>query len=136
MSGMVAQHDKDPGVRLLSQVAVTLFLWVATFLVATSRLAREGHSLTVRVLLVALAVAGFLSWVYVAGKSIFAQDEFNQRVHLVAIAVAFALTAVASFACDLLRRAGLVEGVSLGGAWMFMVLAWGASLIGTSRYYR
>lgn len=133
---MANHRDKDPAVRLLALLAVTTFFWATTYLASTTRLTRGDHTLPLRILLVSLAIVGFLSWVYVAGRSIFAQDEFTQRIHLIAIAITFAVTGVASFASDFLQKAGFVPELPFSSVWMFMVVLWWISIMSTSWYYR
>jgi hypothetical protein len=64
------------------------------------------------------------------------QDEFNQRIHLVALSVAFAVTAAVSYASDLLRQAGFIPAVPATGLWAAMVGVWFITMLVTPRYYR
>lgn len=63
-------------------------------------------------------------------------DEMNQRIHLVAIAVSFTITAAVGTALSLLERAGLpLEGWERM-LWVFMVLVWGLGVLVIQRRYR
>jgi hypothetical protein len=63
-------------------------------------------------------------------------DELGQRIHLIAIAVAFGLTALASTAAEFLIGAGAT--VPQPGPWLmsFMFFAWGLGVVVISRRYR
>ena len=69
-------------------------------------------------------------------KVIAEQDEFTFRIHLVAIAVTFALTGVASYACDFLEKAGFIPELPFTALWPAMVVVWWISIMATARYYR
>jgi hypothetical protein len=133
---MPEQPIKDNGLRLLGQVALGIGIWVATSLFCRGRLLDHENSLAMRVALVAIGIAGFLPWVYVSAKAILAQDEFNQRLHFIALSLAFAVTGVASFACDFLRNGGFIPELPVSNLWMAMVVIWWISMLATSRYYR
>jgi hypothetical protein len=132
----MAEQKTDPQVRLLQQVALTAFLWAATFVATKGDWARDVVDLPRRVALVAIGIGGFLPVVYVYAKSIRMQDEFNQRIHLVSLGVAFAITAVVSYAADLLRQAHFIREVPSGGVWALMIAIWFVSIVLTTRYYR
>jgi hypothetical protein len=117
-------------------VAASLVLWVLTSAIASMMLAARPHSALARAALAALGIGGFIAWILVAGKSIFAQDALSQRVHLVAMATAFAVTAVVACANDFLHRAGFVPALSVGSVWIIMVVLWWLSIIAASWYYR
>jgi hypothetical protein len=133
---MNKQNDRHHGIRLTGPIAIVTLLWVATLFAVKLRPISPGQGLALRVALVVAGIGGFLPWVYVYVKSIRAQDEFNQRIHLVGIAIAFALTGVASYACDFLERAGFIPAFPASGVWVLMVILWFGSMVGTSRYYR
>ena len=136
MSGM-AEHEKaNPQVRLLGQVAVSTVLWAVTFVATKSEWLARPESLALRGTLVVIGVVGFLPVVYVYAKSIRMQDEFNQRVHLVSLACAFAATAVVSYTSDLLFQAGFIPQFPATGLWALMVAIWFVAMIVTPRYYR
>jgi hypothetical protein len=132
----MTEQKLDPNVRLLGQVAVTAILWVATFV--ASKTDRFGHpgSLAMRIALVAVGIGGFLPVVLVYVKSIRMQDEFNQRIHYIALSIAFAVTAVVSYAADLLFQAGFIPQFPSTGLWALMVAIWFVTMIVTPRFYR
>jgi hypothetical protein len=133
---MADHKNQDPGVRHLAQLAVTTLLWAATYAGAARLLHGEERSFPARILLVSVAIGGFLPWVYVIGKVIAQQDEFTLRIHMIAIAVTFALTGVVSYACDFLEKAGFISELPFSALWMAMVVVWWISIISTARYYR
>ena len=89
-----------------------------------------------RVALVVVGIGGFLPVVFVYAKSIRMQDEFNQRIHYIALSIAFALTAVVSYASDLLCQAGFIPQFPSTGLWALMVVIWFIAMIVTPRFYR
>jgi len=63
-------------------------------------------------------------------------DELHQRIHLIAIALAFGLVGVVGTGAEFLSRAG-VPMPRLGlWLWLLMVLAWGLGAAIISRRYR
>ena len=136
MSGMAEQKITDPGVRFLGQIALTTLLWAGTFVVTKAEWMAHPASLPMRIVLVVVGVGGFLPVMYVYAKSIRMQDEFNQRIHLVALAVAFALIAILSYSSDLLHQAGFIPQLPATGLWALMVMVWFVTMIVTPRYYR
>jgi hypothetical protein len=108
----MTEQKVTPNVRLLGQIAVTT------------------------VALVAVGIGGFLPVVYVYARSIRVQDEFNQRIHYIALSIAFALTAVVSYASDLLFQAGFIPQLPSTGLWALMVVVWFMAMIVTPRFYR
>lgn len=130
------QQKTDSQVRLFQQVVLTAFLWAATFVATRGDWAHDLVDLPRRVALVAIGIGGFLPVVYVYAKSIRMQDEFNQRIHLVSLGVAFAITAAVSYAADLLQQAHFIREVPSGGVWALMVAIWFVSMLATARYYR
>lgn len=128
--------EPDPGVRLIGVIAGTMALWAISFLTAIRVLSRDPASPVLRGAMVVIAVLGFASWILATAYSIRAQDEFNQRVHLVALAWAFAITGLFVCASDMLMRAHFVDYVSLLTVWVVMVVTWWLSMMITARYYR
>ena len=133
---MTEQERTDPNLRLLSQLAVASILWAATFVGTKSEWISHSDRLALRIALAVVGIAGFLPVVFVYVKSIRMQDEFNQRMHLVALASAFAVVAVVSYACDLLHQARFIPELPATGLWALMVVIWFVSIIVTGRYYR
>ena len=132
----IPRWAKDNGFRLLAQVALSTGLWVGTYLFCRGALIEGEHGRAARIALSAIGIAGFLPWVYVVGKSILAQDEFSQRIHFIALSIAFAAIGIGSFACGFLRNAGLVPELPFSDLWIAMVIVWWLSMFATSRYYR
>jgi len=83
-----------------------------------------------------VGVGGFLPVILVYAKSIRMQDEFNQRIHYIALSIAFAVTAAVSYASDLLSWAGFIPQLPSTGLWALMVVIWFVSMTVTPRFYR
>jgi hypothetical protein len=133
---MASEKTTDPKIRLIGQITVTALLWAATFVATKADWLAHPDGLPLRMALVAIGVGGFLPVMVVYVKSIRMQDEFTQRIHLVALSVAFALTAVVSYTCDLLHQAGFIPALPATGLWAVMVAIWFVSMIATERSYR
>ena len=132
----MTEQKVDPNVRLLGQVAATTILWAGTFLASKTETFGHPDTLAMRVALVVAGIGGFLPVVFVYAKSIRMQDEFNQRIHYIALSIAFAVTAAASYASDLLVQAGFVPPFPALGIWALMVGIWFVAMIVTPRFYR
>jgi hypothetical protein len=117
-------NKTDPNVRLLGQVALTTLLWASTFIATKADWFANATSLPVRIALVAIGIGGFLPVVFVYAKSIRMQDEFNQRLHLLALGIAFAVMGVLSYGADLLHQANFIPQPSSSGLWALMVAVW------------
>jgi hypothetical protein len=127
--------QQDSGLRLIGVIAGVV-LWLGSYTTALLGLNRHPASATVRGALVALGVAGFIPWIWASILAIRAQDEFTQRVHLVALASAFGVTAVLVFGAAFLQRARFVGDIPLSTVWITMVVTWAASIVAASRHYR
>ena len=132
----MAEPKLDPNIRLLRDIALATVLWATTFVVSKGSWFKGPHSWPVRAVLVAIGIGGFLPIVFVYARSIRMQDEFNQRIHLIALGVAFAAIAAISYSADMLEQAGFIAHVPGGGVWALMVAVWFISMIVTQRYYR
>ena len=129
--------SNDATIRFLSQLVIATVLWSATFLATKSDwLTAHATGLGARAALVAVGIGGFLPTLFVYVKSIRLQDEFNQRVHLVALAIAFAVLAVISYSVDLLHQAQFIPQPSSAGLWALMIGVWFVAMIITPRFYR
>jgi hypothetical protein len=126
----------DSGLRRLALIVGAFVLWFATYVVATRLLHRHPESAVVRGTLAALGVFGFVPWLMAIARLIQSQDEFERRIHLVALAVAFGATALFIFAADFLQRAGFVDYVLLRTIWMAMIVLWWIAIMVVSRFYR
>ena len=126
----------DPSVRLLGKVAAALAFFFVTIITASIGLNRDIESPLIRGALVAVAIAGFLPWIWATVLSIRAQDEFTRRIHLLALSMAFAATGLFVFAADFLQRAGFLDYLPLTTIWLVMVGVWWVSMMVASRLYR
>ena len=132
----MAEHKTDHNVKLLGQVALTSNLWAGTFVATKTESFAHPRSLAMRIALVVVGVGGFLPVVLIYAKSIRMQDEFNQRIHYIALSIAFAVIAALSYASDLLSQAGFIPQMPSTGLWARMVAVWFVSMIVTPRFYR
>jgi hypothetical protein len=125
----------NPGIRLLQHVVASFVIGLIAVATATKILDGDPESVPLRAGMVALALAGFLYWVWVVVRVIQAQDEFSRRLHLVALAVAFGLTGVFVFTAWLLQHAHFIDYVPVWTIFGTMVLTWWLSIVVTTRYY-
>jgi hypothetical protein len=132
----MAEQKLDPNVRFLGQITLASVFWAGTFVASKTETLGHPGSLPMRVALVVVGIGGFLPVVFVYAKSIRLQDEFNQRIHYIALSIAFAVTAAASYAFDLLVQAGFVPQFPALGIWALMVGIWFIAMIVTPRFYR
>jgi hypothetical protein len=132
----VDKHKQPAGLRNLAQVAAGLLIWVVTTIVATRTLHGRPESVALRVGMVILGVGGFIPWLVSVARLIMSQDEFSQRLHLVAVALTCALTAVLVLTGDYLQTAGLIGEVSLQSIWLGMGVLWWLSIAVATWYYR
>jgi hypothetical protein len=132
----MAEQKTDPNIKLLGQVALSSILWAGTFVATKSESFGHPGSLAMRIALVVVGVGGFLPVVFVYVKSIRMQDEFNQRIHYIALSIAFAVTGALSYASDLVHQAGFIPEIPSTGLWGLMVAVWFVSMIVTPRFYR
>jgi hypothetical protein len=133
---MAEQKSKPTAIQLLGWTTLGAGLWGVTFVFTNQRLGSHHDSAAIRIVLVALGIGGALPWAYFCRKAILAEDEFSQRIHFVAMSITFALTAVGSYACGFLERAGFIPELPLSDLWLVMVVVWWISILATSRYYR
>jgi hypothetical protein len=99
------------------------------------RIAADRDGVPGRSLLVALGIGAFVWWISVSVKAFRAQDEFSQRIHLLATAATFVLAVLFSFSADVLHNAGLIRALPMGGFWMGMVVVWGLSIAAASSWF-
>ena len=132
----MAEQKIDPNIKLIGQIALTSVLWAGTFVATKSESLGHPGSLAMRVALVVVGVGGFLPVLFVYAKSIRMQDEFNQRIHYIALSIAFAVVAGLSYTSDLLHQAGFIPQIPSTGLWALMVPIWFVSMIVTPRFYR
>lgn len=125
-----------PGAKVLGRVFLSIFLWVGTFAIAARILRHHPTNVWIRVGCVLIAVLGFLSWPASVLKLIRTLSEFERRIQLVALAIAFVATALFIFTVNMLQLAGFIDWISLQTIWLVMFMTWFAALMGTTWYYR
>lgn len=64
------------------------------------------------------------------------QSEFERRIHLVALAIAFVADIFFIFTANMLQLAGFLDRLSLQTIWLVMFFTWFAAMYATSWYYR
>jgi hypothetical protein len=132
----MADRVENRGVRLLQLLIGSMAASLMSSFIAARVLSAEPASVVVRGAMVALAVAGVLPWAWVIARVIRAQDEFSRRVHLVALSIAFGVTALLLFTAMFLQQADFVDYVSLPAILGTMMVVWWLSIVVTTRYYR
>lgn len=125
-----------PGAKVLGRVMLSVILWAGTFVIAVRILRHHPANLWIRVGSVLMAVLGFLTWPASLAKLIRVQGEFERRIHLVALAIAFVADVLFIFTANMLQLAGFIDYLTLHTIWLVMFLTWFAALLGTSWYYR
>jgi hypothetical protein len=131
----MTKRTDETGLRPIAVVAAGMAFWVVAAAVSGWTLRGHPESAAVRGAMVALGVAGFLAWLIPVARLIMLQDEFSQRIHLVAIALACGATAVLLFTADLLQTAGFLGWVSLQSVWVAMGVLWWLGIFVATRYY-
>ena len=129
-------NQTDPNLRLLGQIALATLLWGSTFVATRAEWLAPATSLPGRVALVVVGLGGFLPVVFVYAKAIRMQDEFNMRLHLIALGVAFAVIGTLSYSVDLLHRANFIQQPSSNGLWGVMLVVWWLVIVLIPRLYR
>jgi hypothetical protein len=133
---MSPREKGDPGLQALGMTFVAVVLWGATFALALRILRHHPTSVKLRAAAVVIATIGFIPWPLATAKLIRLHDEFMRRVHLIAAAIAFAVSGLFVFVADMLWRAGFVNYVSLMTIWLVMMGVWWVAIMGTEWYYR
>ena len=88
-----------------------------------------------RVAGVAFGTIAWIPLIVIVGMVIHQGDEFVRRIHLVAIAYAFALVLVFIACIDWLTRAHLIPNVDLTLLWVGIAMLWVMCLVGSKWYY-
>lgn len=127
---------RSPQIRTLRMLAITFLVWLIAFTAASARLARHPPGAFGRGALAALAIASFVAILAAVGRAVLLQDEFTQRVHLVATGWAFAAIALLSYAIYFLHEAGFVAAFPVSSLWMVMGVIWWCSIAVSAWYYR
>ena len=128
--------QQDTGLRALRRATYVIIAWAASYVLAMKILKHHPVSVWVRGGAVALGVCGFLLWLGGTARAIRAGNEFTRQIHLVALACAFAATALFIFVCDMLQRAGFLYYISLMTLFLVMMGAWLLAVALASLYYR
>lgn len=129
-------QKRDPGLRILGLVFGTVAVWAITYVVASRMLHHHAATAKFRAAAVIIGVLGFVTWQLATAKIIRRQDEFTRRIHLIALAIAFAATGLFIFTVDLLQRAGFIDYILLRTIWVVMVCTWWLAIMGAEWYYR
>jgi hypothetical protein len=112
---------------LLATAAMLLFVWIGK---------RYPRGSTMRILLSLCTSASFAYVIAISVGSVRRLDELGQRIHLIAIAVAFAVTGIVLTAATIIESAGGPRLEPDFGWWPVMTLVWAAGVIVLSRRYR
>ena len=132
----MTQQKTEPQIRLIRQAAIISILWAATFVATKNEAFGHPDSPAMRLALILVGIGGFLPVIFLYAKSIRMQDEFSQRIHYIALSIAFAFIAALSYVSDLLTQAGLIPQIPSTGLWALMVFVWFITMIVTPRFYR
>ena len=132
----MTNQKNGSGLRQVGTVAAAMLFWIVSAGVSMKTLSHHPSSAVVRASMVVLGVAGLVTMLVTVSRLIFSQDEFSQRIHLIAIALTCAATAVLVMGADLLQAAGFVGYVPLQGVWMGMGVLWWLGIAAATRLYR
>ena len=133
---MPQDEKPNPWLRILALMFGAVAIWAASYVIASRMLHRQSATATVRAIAVIIGVLGFVTWQLVTAKLIRMHDEFTRRVHLIAVAIAFAVTGLFIFTVDLLQRAGFIDYILLRTIWAVMLCTWWLAIMGAEWYYR
>src|SRR5688500_16788674 len=95
----------------------------------------ETEGITGRIIGVVLGVLLWLPMIAVVTLLIRRGDEFERRLHLIAIAIAFGATQLLINALDWLVRAHFMSPPPLSVLWLAIAVLWFMSIMMTKRYY-
>jgi hypothetical protein len=118
--------------RLLLQVAVAL----AVLLAAAFAMVRTPRGAPLRLVFAGVEALAYAWIILPTVRSIRRLDELEQRMHLEAIAAAFAFTAVIVTASGFFHHAGLPAVEWSAWIWPCMAVLWGVALAVVARRYR
>jgi hypothetical protein len=88
-----------------------------------------------RLLVAALPAPVFLWFIVAELRWLRTLDEFQQRVVLESLAIAFPGAILLAVTIDALQKGGFVSGWSVGEVWPYMALLWVPALLYTHRRY-
>ena len=84
---------------------------------------------------VAIGVLGMLPWMAVLIVIIRHGDEYERRMHLIAIAIAAGASVMLLVTLGWLSRAWFIEPPDLMVVWFAFLVLWFVALVGTKRYF-
>jgi len=128
--------NEETGLRPLASVAGALLVWLICATVSMRVLSSHPASAVLRGSMVVLGAGGFAVFLASAARLARFEDEFSQRIYLVAVALASGTTAVLLMAGALLQAAGLLGDVPLITIVMVMGVLWLFGILIAARYYR
>ena len=111
-------------------------MWGTTYVIASRMFNHNQSNQKFRIAGVIIGVLGFIIWQLATAKLIRIHDEFTRRIHLIALAIAFAATALFIFTTDLLQRAGFIDYILLRTIWLVMLGIWWLAIMGAEWYYK
>ena len=106
-----------------------LVLLGITYTIASTMLNQHRASVGFRAAGVIVGVIGFVLWQLATAKFLLMRDEFTRRIHLIALALAFAVAVLCIFTGDLLQRAGFIHSIPCS-----LRFGWWCSPSGASAY--
>src|SRR5581483_948728 len=115
-----------------------LALAAASVVDASAAWALEALTLTFpsRILVALAPLPGNLALIALVLRRVRALDEFQRRVHLDAVVIAFLATGVAAFIYGYLRKAAAVPPLNAVHVWIFMSVTYGIGYAIAARHYR
>ena len=116
--------------------AVSVALLMGLVILVSTLLERVELSTPVRLGLALLPVAAYVFCIVSYLGLLRQADELQRRVHFEALAIAFPSTAVAVFASEYLRKAGVISGLKPDYVLMTMLALWAVGLFIAWRRYR
>jgi hypothetical protein len=128
-----------PDERLRKSVKI-FYAWLGSVLLAVigplvAIPLTHSESAALRIASVVIGVGAWIPIILVLVFIIRAGDEFVRRIHLVALALAFAGTLVIVSLMDWLERADFIGRPQLSVVWLLIAILWVIALIGTKRHY-
>ena len=129
----------EPNARL-RQAVRGFYAWLGSVLLAAiapfiSSALIERQSVWARVSGVAVGTLAWVPMMIVVGVIISRGDEFQQRMHLMAIAFAFAATLLLVAAIDWLVQAELAEPPAFRVLWLAIAMLWFIGLMASKWYF-
>ena len=119
-------------------LAILTILWIITYFFARGFLKSPGPSTAVRVGVALLPIPFFAGALWKFIGFLRSADEFERRIHLEALAVAFPLTMLLLMILALMQRAITLkfEDWSYAHVWMYVVIFYFLSIPWVARRYQ